>query len=51
MNLTVDELEHLEQQWIERIKVIQTRTFEKNRGHCPLCPYFVEEQCLLSDSE
>ena len=51
MNLIADELEHLEQQWIERIEVIQTGTFEKNRGHCPHCPYFVEEQCLLPDSE
>ena len=51
MNLTADELEHLERQWIERIKAIQTGTFDKNREHCSHCPYFVEEQCLLSDSE
>ena len=51
MDLTADELKHLEHQWIERIKVIQTGTFEKNRGHCPHCPYYVEEQCLLSDPE
>ena len=51
MNLTADELERIEQQWIERIEVLQRGKFEKNRGHCPLCPYFVEEQCLVSDPE
>ena len=51
MNLTADNLEQLEQQWIERIEVVQSGKFEKNRGHCPHCPYFVEEQCLLPDSE
>lgn len=51
MYLTADELKHLERQWIERIEIIQTGRFEKNREHCPLCPYFVEEQCLLPDSE
>ena len=49
--LTADELERVEQQWIERIEVLQREKFEKNRGHCPLCPYFVEEQCLVSDTE
>ena len=51
MNLTADNLEQLEQQWIERIEVIQSGKFEKNTGHCPHCPYFVEEQCLLPDLE
>lgn len=48
--LTADKLERIEQQWIERLEVLQTGKFEKNRGHCPLCPYFVEEQCLLANS-
>jgi ATP-dependent helicase/nuclease subunit A len=51
IHLTADELENLEQQWIENIAVIQTGQFEKNRAHCPFCPYFVDEQCLLSDPE
>ena len=51
IHLTADELETLEQKWIENIAVIQTGQFEKNRAHCPFCPYFVDEQCLLSDPE
>lgn len=51
MNLTADELEEIEQQWIERIEVLQRERFEKNRGHCPCCSYFVEDQCLVSDQE
>ena len=48
--LTAGKLETVEQQWIERLGILQTGKFEKNRGHCPLCPYFVEEQCLLANS-
>ena len=48
--LTADELERIERQWIERLEFLQSGKFEKNRGHCPLCSYFVEEQCLLAIS-
>ncbi len=48
--LTTGKLGTVEQRWIERLGILQTGKFEKNRGHCPLCPYFVEEQCLLTNS-
>ena len=51
MRLTPDELENLERKWIERIEALQTGHFKKNKAHCPHCPYFVDEQCLLSDPE
>ena len=49
--LTADELERLEKLWIERIAVLQSGKFEKNLKHCPLCPYFVDGQCLDSDPD
>lgn len=51
IRLTADELEEITQMWIDRLHVLQTSKFEKNREHCPLCPYFVDEQCLLPDPE
>lgn len=51
IRLTAGELEAITQRWIERLQILQTEKFEKNKEHCPLCPYFVEEQCLLADPE
>ena len=50
IRLTADGLEEIEQQWIKRLEVLHKGKFEKNRDHCPLCPYFVEEQCLLPNA-
>ena len=49
IHLSADELERLEMLWIEKIAVLQSGKSEKNRTHCPHCPYFVDEQCLVSD--
>ncbi|MBI1929069.1 PD-(D/E)XK nuclease family protein [Candidatus Poribacteria bacterium] len=48
MQLTAEELGGVEKALLKRIEAIQGGVFEKNREHCPLCPYFVNEQCLIS---
>ena len=58
VEVTREELKDIERAWLERIEAIQTALnsdvigagrFEKNREHCPLCPYFVDGECLASD--
>ena len=58
VEVTRKELIDIERAWIERIEAIQdvlssdaigVGRFEKNREHCPLCPYFVDGECLISD--
>ena len=58
VEVTREELIDIERAWIERIEAIQGALssdaigvggFEKNREHCPLCPYFVDGDCLISD--
>ncbi|MDE0299960.1 MAG: UvrD-helicase domain-containing protein [Candidatus Poribacteria bacterium] len=49
--LNADELDSIEQQWIKKLETLQRGNFEKNRGHCPFCPYFVDGRCLLPDPE
>ena len=53
-----EELTDIESVWLERIKAMQVvlnadamrgGRFEKNRDHCPLCPYFVDGGCMISD--
>lgn len=57
-DITGEELVDIERTWRERIKAIQAAVnfdavgavrFEKNREHCPLCPYFVDGECMVSD--
>jgi len=45
MQLTAEELGRVEKDLLKRIAAIQEGVFEKNREHCPLCPYFVMEAC------
>ena len=47
MGWTAEELQGISQAWLERIKAIQEGNFGKNTVHCPLCPYFVDEQCIV----
>ena len=56
--VTKEELIDIESVWRERIKTIQAALnsdaigagrFEKNSDHCPLCPYFVDGECIVAD--
>ena len=58
VEVTKEELIDIESAWIERIEAIQDTLssdaigmgrFEKNREHCRLCPYFVDEECTVTD--
>ena len=58
LEITGEELVNLERTWLERINAIQDTLnseaigagrFEKNLGHCPLCPYLVDGECMVSD--
>ena len=58
VEVTREELQDIKEAWIERIEEIQVALnsdaigvgrFEKNREHCPLCPYFVDGECMVSD--
>ena len=58
VELPREELIDIESVWRERIKTIQETVnsdaigvgrFEKNREHCPLCPYFVDGECMVAD--
>ena len=49
MALTAKDLQDVEQSGLGQIEAIQAERFEKNTAHCPLCPYFVNETCLISD--
>ncbi len=53
-----EELIDIERTWLEWIKATQAALnsdaigaggFEKNLGHCPLCPYFVDGECMVAD--
>ena len=53
-----EELMDIESIWLERINGMQEAVntdaigagrFEKNRDHCPLCPYFVDGECMVAD--
>ena len=53
-----EKLMDIESTWLERIKTIQEAVnaeaigagrFEKNRDHCPSCPYFVNKECMVAD--
>ena len=53
-----EELMDIESTWLERVKAIQEAVnadaigagkFKKNRDHCPLCPYFVDGECMVAD--
>ena len=56
--VTREELSDIERAWIERIETlggalnfdaIGVGRFEKNKEHCPLCPYYVDGECMVSD--
>ena len=58
VEITGAELEDIESTWLGQIKAIQETVnadaigagrFEKNLGHCPLCPYFVDGECMVAD--
>ncbi len=49
MALTAKDLQDVERAWLKRVEKIQSGRFEKDTAHCPLCPYFVNESCLISD--
>ena len=58
VEVTREELQDIKEAWIERIEEIKValnsdaigvERFEKNREHCPLCPYFVDGECMVSD--
>ena len=58
VEITREELQDIEEAWLERIEAIQIALssdaigvgrFEKNTEHCPLCPYFVDGECMVSD--
>ena len=53
-----EELMDIESTWLERINgrqeavnadAIGAGKFEKNRDHCPLCPYFIDGECMVAD--
>ena len=53
-----EEFMDIESTWLERVKAIQEAVnvdaigagrFEKNRDHCPSCPYFVDGECMVAD--
>ena len=53
-----EELVDIEKAWLERIEAIQAALnsnaigvgrFEKNRDHCPLCPFFIDGECMVAD--
>ena len=56
--ITRAELVDIERMWLERIEAMRVvlnadatgaGRFEKNREHCPLCPYFVDGECMVAD--
>ena len=56
--ITREELVDIERTWLERIEAMRVvlnadatgvGRFEKNREHCPLCPYFVDGECMVAD--
>ncbi len=58
VEVTREKLAEIERTWLERIETMQVvlnadaigvGSFEKNRDHCPLCPYFVDGECMVSD--
>ena len=58
VEVTREELIDIEGAWLERIKAIdaalssdaiEAGRFEKNLEHCPLCPYFIDGECMVSD--
>ena len=58
VEITRDTLVEIERTWLERIEAMQivlntdaigAGRFEKNRDHCPLCPYFVDGECMVAD--
>jgi ATP-dependent exoDNAse (exonuclease V) beta subunit len=58
MEITREQLADIESTWLERIEAMQVvlntdaigvGRFEKNREHCPLCPYFVGGECMVAD--
>ena len=58
MEIRREELVDIGRTWVERIGEMQTvlntdgigeEKFEKNRYHCPLCPYFVDGECMAPD--
>ena len=58
VEVTREELIDIEGAWLERIKTIdaalssdaiEAGRFEKNLEHCPLCPYFIDGECMVSD--
>ena len=58
VEITRDTLADIERTWLERIEAMQVvlntnaigaGRFEKNRDHCPLCPYFVDGECMVLD--
>ena len=58
VELSREQLMDIERTWLERIEEMQVALnadaigvgrFEKNRDHCPLCPYFVDGECMVAD--
>ena len=58
VEITREEFMDIESTWLERVKAIQEAVnadaigagrFEKNRNHCPSCPYFVDGECMVAD--
>ena len=58
VEITREELADIERIWLEGIEAMQVALnsdaigvgrFEKNREHCPLCPYFVDGECMVAD--
>ena len=58
MEIATEELVDIKRTWLEQIKAIQKTLsadaigvgrFEKNRNHCPLCPYFIDGECMVAD--
>ncbi len=58
VDITREKLQIIEDTWIERIEEIQDALssdvlgrgkFEKNSTHCPLCPYFVDGECMVTE--
>ena len=58
VELSREELGDIEGAWLEQIEALKVALnadaigagrFEKNRDHCPLCPYFVDEECMVAD--
>ena len=48
MQFSISQLQEIQEQWTERISVLQHGNYQKNLGHCCACPYADPDgQCII----